>query len=1078
MRTLLYNQYFLSILIFLIISGLFTLSVKTVSADNFTCSEVELQPSDKSSQDQFGWSVAIDGDTAVVGAPYEDTGGSNSGAVYIFAHSGNSWTEQDKLQGSDTDRRDYFGRSVAIDGDRVVVGASGKNSKIGATYVFVQDDDGDWTEEQKLLAEDGQSGDFFGQSVDIDGDTVIVGADGEDSGGGNAGAAYIFTRTDDSWSQQQKLVAEDREAYDKFGTAVAIDSDTAVVGAYYEGFSDMKESAGAAYIFTRTDDSWSQQQKLVAEDREAYDSFGNAVAIDGNLVIVGAYYEGHSAEYEAAGAAYMFENNGGLWSQQQKLVAEDRYEDDKFGYSVSLDNNTVIVGAYHEGDSDQNEEAGAAYIFKKADDLWSQQQKLVAEDREANDSFGNAVAVYEDVFIVGAYTKSYSQMNQAGAIYIFSDCSPDSVSYPAPTVTLEQRVGNDGLWSENNVTISPGDQVQLRWSSTDTGFCVASGPGFNVSGNGNNMPGTSGTDTDIDEPGAGASSVYTITCVGGSNGTLADSITVTTIDSVVPAVTLEQKIHTEDESAWSEDHATIEEGDHIHFRWNSMNTDSCVGSAFYTGGETSGVNYNNAEPSAGSSRTYTVNCFGEGGVVSDSIIVTKPVPAPTVTLKRKYKGSWGEDDVTIKAGDRIDLKWSSTNADSCSGSGPGFSASATSGYDWFIDEPTIGNSSTYTVTCTGEGGSGQDSITITTEVTVLETKLEAGDKGEADSFGFSVDIDGNIAVVGAYNNNSNGAAYVFTQSDGGDWTEEQKLTAEDGQSGDFFGQSVAIDGDTVIVGAGSEDSGGNNAGAAYVFTRSEGLWQQQAKLQAGDRNDYDGFGTSVAIDGDAVIVGTPFQDTSAGAAYVFTRSEGLWQQQAKLQDNGREAYDRFGTSVAIDGNVAIVGAPYENTSHANAGSVYVFTSENGSWGQRAKLQSDDIEEDDGFGVSVAISNDTIIVGTKIGDTDSGVAYVFTYDNGSWQQQIKLEADDGEEYDHFGNSVDIDGDMIIVGAYRESGSGAAYVFTHNNDSWIQLQKLGGSDMEAGIGFGISVAISDNRTITGDYQENTAYIMELQ
>ena len=206
----------------------------------------------------------------------------------------------------------------------------------------------------------------------------------------------------------------------------------------------------------------------------------------------------------------------------------------------------------------------------------------------------------------------------------------------------------------------------------------------------------------------------------------------------------------------------------------------------------------------------------------------------------------------------------------------------------------------------------------------------ASDGAEGDSFGNSVALDGDTALVGAYRDNdrglSSGSAYFFTRS-GGLWTQQQKLTASDGAEGDSFGNSVALDGDTALVGAYIDDDRGSESGSAYFFTRSGGVWTQQQKLTASDGAEGDSFGSSVALDGDTALVGAYGDDdlgSNSGSAYIFTRSGGVWTQQAKLTALDGAAWDSFGYSVALDGDTVLVGANGDDDLGSNSGSVYFF----------------------------------------------------------------------------------------------------------------------------------------------------------
>jgi hypothetical protein len=387
----------------------------------------KIQASDIQAGDYFGWSVSIseDGNTAIVGARYEDTGGEWAGAAYIFTRSGTSWSEQQKIQASDKQGGDFFGNSVAIsdDGNTAIVGAQFEDTggaNAGAAYIFTRSGTS-WSEQQKIQASDKQASDQFGDSIAIsgDGNTAIVGATREATGGSYIGAAYIFTRSGTTWTQQQKIQASDKQVGDFFGASVSISSDgnTAIVGAMYEDTGDF--DAGAAYIFTRSGTTWTQQQKIQASDKQKNDSFGASVSIssDGNTAIVGASKE--DTGYFDAGAAYIFTRSGTTWTQQQKIQASDKQGIDYFGISVSIseDGNTVIVGAQLEDTGGNN--AGAAYIFTRSGTSWSEQQKIQASDKQGGDDFGNSVAISGDgnTVITGARYEN-AEGDWAGAAYI------------------------------------------------------------------------------------------------------------------------------------------------------------------------------------------------------------------------------------------------------------------------------------------------------------------------------------------------------------------------------------------------------------------------------------------------------------------------------------------------------------------------------------------------------------------------------------------------------------------------------------------------------------------------------------
>ena len=312
------------------------------------------------------------------------------------------------------------------------------------------------------------------------------------------------------------------------------------------------------------------------------------------------------------------------------------------------------------------------------------------------------------------------------------------------------------------------------------------------------------------------------------------------------------------------------------------------------------------------------------------------------------------------------------------------------------------------------------------------------------------------------------------------WVEESKLTASDGVASDYFGYSVGVSGDFAILGAYGDDDKGSNAGSAYIFQRDNESWTQKAKLSASDGAASDYFGRSVAISGEYAIAGVPYEDptyTDAGSAYVFEKPPGGWAnmtQNAKLMASDRAAYDYFGCSVSASGDCAIVGA-YGDDS---AGSAYIFKRVGGLWTQNAKLSPSDGASGDNFGYSVLISGDYVIIGSPYDDdsgTDSGSAYIYKWTGTNWAYMGKLRPFGGAPYDYFGWSVSISGSYAIVGAYygdgKVSDSGSAYIFGRSGEVWTEVAKLTASDGAASDYFGLSVALDGNNVVIGAYGHDT-------
>jgi hypothetical protein len=343
---------------------------------------------------------------------------------------------------------------------------------------------------------------------------------------------------------------------------------------------------------------------------------------------------------------------------------------------------------------------------------------------------------------------------------------------------------------------------------------------------------------------------------------------------------------------------------------------------------------------------------------------------------------------------------------------------------------------------------------VTVDPWVQQAELKASDRATNDFFGDSVAVSGSLAVVGAYSkNNSTGAVYVFTQS-GTTWTQQAKLTASDGTTGDNLGVAVAVSGSTVIACANSKNFA---TGAAYVFTQSGTAWSQQAKLTASDAEMGQQFCTAVALNGGTAVVG------ALNAAYVFTQAGAVWNQQAKLTASDGATGDYFGASVALSGGTAVVGAYRKNNI---TGAAYIFTQSGTAWSQQAEVTASDAAMGNYFGSSVAVSGGTAVVGAYGNNDSTGAAYVFTQSGTTWSQQSKLTASDGAAVNGFGVSVALSGGTLLVGAsFKNNDTGVAYAFTQAGSTWSQQAEFSASDGATGDFFGISVAISGDIAVVG-------------
>ena len=367
-------------------------------------------------------------------------------------------------------------------------------------------------------------------------------------------------------------------------------------------------------------------------------------------------------------------------------------------------------------------------------------------------------------------------------------------------------------------------------------------------------------------------------------------------------------------------------------------------------------------------------------------------------------------------------------------------------------------------------GIGLGAISRSTLAREDEVKLIGVEDG-LDNEHLCADIIGDSVVIGAHRV---GIAKIYV-GNGEKWKEQAELTV--GPEATAFGWAVSLTGrhdrasaNTAIVGAPSDNHAGAKAGSAYIFARSGDTWNQQAKLAAPDPEDKDAFGFAVSIYRNTAIVGVPMDDDGgrdAGSAYIFVRDGVAWRQQAKLVPQDLVGFDLFGGAVFVHGNTAVVGASgHSHNGLRFPGAAYVFVREGQTWVEQAKLTADDAASSDSFGKSVALFNDTIIVGAPVADVegkkDAGAAYVFAREGDTWKRQVKLIRKAEEKGDQFGSGVAVAGNIAIVGAAGVEdagvGSGAAYGFARVDGVWEEKDKVQPDDGGPRINFGAWVAIS--------------------
>lgn len=389
----------------------------------------KLLPNDGKAEEHFGYSVAIDGTTALVGAFKADTQTiEDAGAAYVYSLGPTGWQQQAKLIAHPAFAHDTLGGNVALKHNMALLGVRNRDDKgedAGAVVAF-EHKANTWSQTQILTATDAKPGDAFGQSIALTDRFLVIGAPHSDAPNKDSGSAYVFQRKLNTWHFHTKLTAKDGAEGDLFGISVAIDGNTILVGA---DLNDEKaEKAGAVYAYVFDGKQWHHEAKLMADDGAHTDIFGVRVALFGNTALISARRDDIKDVGKDAGSAYIFERTvttekgrigettaTAQWTQRQKLTAPDGNADDRFARGVALNENTAIISAMHHGAKGEN--AGALYVFKKQHKQWHFSSKITAQDGLPQDRFGWNVALSNQTAIIAAPHRD-DNGDASGAVYM------------------------------------------------------------------------------------------------------------------------------------------------------------------------------------------------------------------------------------------------------------------------------------------------------------------------------------------------------------------------------------------------------------------------------------------------------------------------------------------------------------------------------------------------------------------------------------------------------------------------------------------------------------------------------------
>ncbi|HRI26805.1 MAG TPA: IPT/TIG domain-containing protein, partial [Chitinophagales bacterium] len=1017
-----------------------------------------------------GISVALsaDGNTAMVGGINDN---STQGAAWVYTRSGGVWTQQgSKLVGTGAVGAAQQGWSVALsaDGNTAIVGGRNDNSGQGAAWVFVTQPPAPTITAFSptsgpigtLVTITGTNlsnptthptatsiGGVAAISVSNDGTTLVAmvmpgattGAVSVTNLGGTAIGSGNFTVTPTprpGVQQGSKLVGTGNinAAQQGWSVAVSADGNTAIVGG-----RDDNTFQGAAWVYTRSGGVWTQQgNKLVgtgAVSSFVYQGYSVALSADGNTAIVGGY-----GDNSGQGAVWVYTRSGGVWTQQgNKLVGTGTAGNASQGTSVALsaDGNTAIVG----GNTD-NTNQGAVWVFTRSGSTWTQQgNKLVGTGNIGAAYQGGSVALSADgnTAMVGGnvdnltqgaawvFTRSGGVWTQQGNKLVGTGAAGNASQGTSVALSADGNTAIVGGWGDNS-------QQGAVWVFTRSGNTWTQ-QGTKLVGTGNTGAAQQGRSIALSADGNTA-------MVGGPND-----------NSGQGAVW----VFTRSSSAWTQ------QGTKLVGTGNTGAAQQGRSIALSADGNTAIVGGNADDTNQGAAWVFV-----------------QP-PAPTITAFSPTSGPVGTL-VTITGTNLNNLTALSIGgvaAISVSNNGTTLVAMVMPGAtNGAVSVTTLGGTAT---------GSGNFTVTPTPHPGVQQGgKLVGTDNTGAANQGYSVAVsaDGNTAIVGGNrDNNFQGAAWIYTRS-GGVWSQQGSKLIGTGNTGIAQqGVSVALsaDGNTAMVGGHNDNSG---QGAAWVYTRSGSTWTQQGNKLVGTDNTgaaQQGISVALSADGNTAIVGGYVDNSSQGAVWVFTRSGSTWTQQGtKLVGTGNTGAARQGRSVALsaDGNTAIVGGSGDNSFQ---GAAWVYTRSGGVWTQQGnKLVGTGTAGNASQGTSVALSADgnTAIVGGNTDNTNQGAVWVFTRSGSTWTQQgTKLVGTSAAGAAQQGISVALsaDGNTAIVGGWADnSQQGAVWVFTRSGNTWTQQgTKLVGTGSSSFSQQGTSVALSadGNTAIVGGYTDNT-------
>lgn len=1071
---------------------------------------------DFSSGDSFGVSVALNavGDYALISASTDDDKGVNSGSVYVFTRSGNTWTQSSKLTASDGVANDEFGRSIALNYDATIalisshVRDDNSLTNSGVVYYFTRSG-ATWTQQQKFYPSDPKADISFGESISMNKDgTLAYVASYDNAKGTGAGAVYIFRRSGNTWSQQQKLTPDYIKEGDYFGSSTAMNGDGTYVLIAALADDESGLNYGGVYVYSypsrialsQSKESFSLQGLLTDPEGKAFDYYGRGIALseDGTWAAVGVELRDDNV-ITNSGCVYIYKRKGQTWIKSATLYANPMADSGVFGWAVALDATGTQLLATEIEDGVTPLRSGAVHYYTRVGETWTHRQKFKHPSPTAEHYFGSSVAMNAagDYAVIGAYndtekgtfagavfiykrvgltwtyqskmvspvgeTNTYygiaAAMNQSGSILAVGAFGNDSSNVYKGVVYLYDRNGE--VWNYREKILPPNLNSDIEFGS---------GLAFNKEG--------------------------TLLLIGSKRTTARGSFT--------GAVYIYRK----EGSSWSMKD--------VLYSSNSRALDEFGrGVAVTADGKLALIGAVNRD-----------EVVADQGVVYIFTDLNYEAPVNAIESWREQEKLYAKTPVVNSGfGGACALSHDGKTAVITAQNGPtGHSTDA--GCAYFFEKTELGwvekgtfystdttNASNFgrsvclydngryaVVGASSDGGDNSGSVFVFMRVgdTWIQTqKIRAQTPTANYFFGVSVSAseDGSRLIIGEQSNAVRalhaGAVHIY-ENQNGQFIYQQTIYASDAAESDYFGMGAAIsgDGNIMLVGAGPEDSAASNSGTVYVFTRQGDVWTEQQKIIAHDGMIDDWFGSDIALNYDgtiAFIIARNDDDkgSNTSSVYVYSRSGTTWTYIKKLYSSDPVAEERFDyVAVSGDNKTVMVGASSSADKGTMAGAVYVF----GDTSYKpSRLKYEGLVEytefypKDGkagvsnFGLGCALSHDAkhaLVGAARDSDkgTDTGAVYYYIRENGTWIFQEKFYSPDAVASDFFGVSVALNADasvaLVAASGRDDNGvldSGSVYVFSRTNNGWIYQQKLTASDRVLNDNFGFSLALNAN----GDY-----------